>query len=186
MARLRYVRFAVWAAAAFAAAGCVQLSTGDPTSTGSSAGSPSSGGGTTGGVGDGGAAGTGCSADPQTGTVLCSGVVGCPGLAIDPSAWPSCGFRDTGGTSLDLECLCGDSLCPIGVATSCGQASQLLSQQNQLMVCSQIAEQRCVAVPATAVTGAGQDAGGGVPSTCNQQCIVGCGAAADCLQVCGC
>jgi hypothetical protein len=71
------------------------------------------------------------------------------------------------------------------VATSCGQASQLLSQQNQLMVCSQIAEQRCVAVTPT-TSGSGQDAGGGVPSTCNQQCVVGCGAAADCLQVCGC
>src|SRR5579872_5122306 len=114
--RLPPLRLAVWALAALASAGCVQLSTGDPTSTSPATGSS---GGAVGGVGDGGGAGTGCAPDPQTGTVLCAGVAGCPGLTIDPSAWPSCGFRDTGGTTLDLECLCGDSLCPIGVATSC-------------------------------------------------------------------
>jgi hypothetical protein len=164
------------------AAGCVQVSTGtgDPSSgsttpTGSTtaAGDDSGGGGT----------GTSCGTDPQTGTVLCLGVSGCPNLTIDPSAWPSCGFRNTGSTTMDLECLCGDSLCPIGVATSCEQATQLLSAQNQLMVCEQIAEQRCVAV--TPVPTATEDAGG-VPSTCNQTCLVGCGTAADCLAVCGC
>ena len=185
MSRLPALRVAVWVVAALVSAGCVQLSTGDPTATGAMTASSSSSGASTGGVGDGGATGTGCGPDPLTGTVLCTGVTGCPGLTIDPSAWPSCGFRDTGGTSLDLECLCGDSLCPIGVATSCDQAATLLTQQNQLMVCEQVAEQRCVKVTIPAMTGSGQDAGG-VPSTCNQTCIEGCGTADDCLQLCGC
>lgn len=184
MSGLPILRVAVWALAAFAAAGCMQLSTGDPTATGTMTPSASGGGGATGGLGDSGATGTGCTADPLTSTVLCAGVMGCPGLTIDPSAWPSCGFRETGGTTLDLECLCGDSLCPIGVATSCEQATGLLSQQNQLMVCQQVAEQRCVKVRVPTMAGAGQDAG--APSTCNQTCIEGCGTAADCLQVCGC
>jgi hypothetical protein len=186
MSRLTTLRLAVWALAAFASAGCVQLSTGDPTATGSMSPGSSGGVGGAGGVGDGGGTGTGCASDPLTSTVLCSGVTGCPGLTIDPSAWPSCGFRETGGTTLDLECLCGDSLCPIGVATSCAQANELLSQQNQLMVCQQVPEQRCVKVTIPTVTGSGQDGGRGVPSTCNQQCVVGCGTAPDCLQVCGC
>ena len=119
--------------------------------------------------------------------MLCLGVAACASVTFDPSAWPGCGFRVTGGATLDLECLCGDSLCPIGVATSCGQAAELLSGQTQLMVCEQVAEQRCVAAAPTAGGAPGQTgADAGVPSTCDRNCIVGCGTAADCLELCGC
>jgi hypothetical protein len=177
--------------AGLAAAGCVQVSTGpdDPTSD---AAPPT----TTAAGDDGGAAGTNCGADPTTGTVLCLGVASCPSLAFDPTAWPSCGFRTTGGTTLDLECLCGTSLCPIGVATTCGQASEILSNQTQLMVCEQVSEQRCVSVGTPAASSGGQGSQGsqgsqgtvdaGSPSTCNQTCLVGCGTAPDCLTTCGC
>jgi hypothetical protein len=167
-----------------AAAGCVAVSTGTGDAGPAPSGTTPVGGG--GGI-EGGTTGTGCGPDPTTGAVLCLGVTACPSLAIDPSAWPSCGFRVAGGTTLDLECICGDSLCPIGVATSCEQATTLLSSQTQLMVCEQVAEQRCLTVtpPATTPSGSGgPDAG--VPSTCNQTCLVGCGTAADCLQLCGC
>jgi hypothetical protein len=174
---------------ACAAAGCLQL----PTGTGDPEG------GTTGPApsaasdGDGGTAGTQCGTDPQSGVTLCLGVAACPGVTIDPTAWPSCGFRITGGSALDLECLCNeDALCPIGVATSCDQATQLLGSQTQLSVCAQTAEQRCLAVatdagaratPATAPAGTPTSA---PPSGCNQTCLTGCGTAPDCLQVCGC
>jgi hypothetical protein len=171
---------------AFVAAGCLQIDTGTGDPPGSSGGSSPSGSGTPATLTgeDGGAAGTSCGSDPTTGTTLCLGVTSCPSLTIDPNAWPSCGFRPTGGSTLDLECLCGDSLCPIGVATSCETATSLLSMQTQLMVCEQVSEQRCVAVtPATGASG-GEDAG--TPSTCNQTCLVGCGTADDCRQLCGC
>lgn len=177
------------AVAAFLAAGCVQIGTGTGDPSGSSGGGSSSGstGPTSAAAADGGT-GTSCGTDPSTGATLCLGISSCPSLAIDPNAWPSCGFRPTGGSTLDLECLCGDSLCPIGVATSCEDATALLTMQTQLMVCEQVAEQRCVPVSGQAAQGpqGGADAGGGTPSTCNQTCLVGCGTAADCLQLCGC
>ncbi len=171
------------ALAALAAAGCVQVSTGPDDPTGDAAPVPVPAAAAT---GDGGPSGVGCGADPTTGTVLCVGVSSCASLAFDPSAWPNCGFRVTGGTTLDLECLCGDSLCPIGVATSCDQASELLSSQTQLMVCEQVAEQRCVSVAVTAAPTGDDAAAPSTPSTCNQTCLVGCGTAPDCLQLCGC
>jgi hypothetical protein len=123
--------------------------------------------------------GTGCGTDPQSQITLCSGVDTCPGLTIDPAAWPNCGFRIGAGTSLDLECLCANALCPIGVATGCTQATQLLSAQNELSVCQQVSENRCPMVVAPPDAGA-------VPSTCDRNCEIGCGTAPDCLQICGC
>jgi hypothetical protein len=128
---------------------------------------------------DGGPMGTGCGTDPQTGITLCAGVDTCPGVTIDPAAWPGCGFRVHAGTALDLECLCPGALCPIGVATTCAQASQLLSAQNELSVCQQVSENRCLMV-------IGPPDAGGVPSSCDRNCQIGCGTAPDCLQVCGC
>jgi hypothetical protein len=167
----------------WAGAGCMQVSTGPNDPTGSSTPASTATAATAQDAGPP-ATGVNCGTDPQTGTVLCSAVSSCTSLSVDPSAWPSCGFRVTGGASLDLECLCGDSLCAIGVATSCDQASTLLSGQNQLMVCAEVAEQRCVAL--TPVTPAAPADAGGVPSTCDRNCLVGCGTAPDCLQLCGC
>jgi hypothetical protein len=156
--------------------GCLQqVTTGpgsDPTAAGASDGGPSGSGGPM-------PMGTGCSTDPQTGVTLCSGVDTCPTVAVDPSAWPGCGFRVAGGTALDLECLCANSICPIGVATTCSQASQLLSAQNELSVCQQVSESRCTSVPTAPEAGT-------VPPGCDRNCQIGCGTAPDCLQVCGC
>lgn len=152
--------------------GCLQVTTGtnDPAGPTPVADAAASGDG-------GGPTGAGCGPDPQTGTVLCIGISACPSMAVDPSAWPGCGFRVLGGTALDLECVCGSALCPIGVATTCEQASQLLSTQNVLAVCQQASEGRCVGL---------SPADSGAPSTCDRNCQIGCGAAPDCLQICGC
>jgi hypothetical protein len=163
-----------------AAAGCVQVSTGPEDPTGDAE-TPTT---AAGGSDDGGTTGTSCGTDPQTGTVLCLGVAACPSTSVDPAAWPSCGFRVTGGSTLDLECLCSGSLCPIGVATTCEQAAGLLSAQTQLMVCEQVSENRCVSLATPSSGQGGSEAG--TSSTCNQSCLVGCGTAADCLQLCGC
>jgi len=162
-------------AVALALSGCMQVSTGptDPAaSAAADAGASSQ---------EAGPHGTGCGTDQVTGVILCSGVDTCPGLGVDPSAWNGCGFRGTGGSTLDLECVCGGALCPIGVAATCDQASQLLTSQNLLAVCQQVSEGRCVALT-TGTTGSS----GGVKLTCNQGCLVGCGTAPDCLQICGC
>lgn len=153
--------------------GCMQVTTGPTDSTAGSLAATDAGGAADGG----GPTGTGCGRDPQTGTVLCSGVSACPALSVDFSAWPGCGFRVLGGSALDLECVCGGALCPIGVATTCEQAGQLLSAQNELAVCEQVSEGRCIAL---------SPADSGAPSTCDRNCQIGCGTAPDCLQICGC
>ena len=156
--------------------GCFQMTTGTGTGTDPGAGAAPS---DAGGAGQGATPkGLGCGTDPQTGADLCLAVDTCPGLTLDPSAWPACGFRVQGGTLLDLECVCGSSLCPIGVAATCAEASQLLTQQNDLMVCQQVSEGRCIALTPP-------DAGV-VRPTCNPTCQIGCGTAPDCLQLCGC
>jgi hypothetical protein len=154
--------------------GCFQMTTGTGTDPSADAGLSDAGSGQGGPT----PTGTGCGTDPQTGATLCAGVDTCPGLAFDPSAWPACGFRVQGGALLDLECVCGSSLCTVGLAATCAQAAQLLTQQNDLMVCQQVSEGHCVALTPP-------DAGN-VPSTCNQTCQIGCGTAPDCLQLCGC
>jgi hypothetical protein len=154
---------------------CMQVTTDTGSGTsGSSAGSGGSG------SDDGGSGGTNCTLDPASQVVLCAGIGACPAVTVDPAVFPGCGFRASGSsTPLDLECLCGDSLCPMGVPTTCTQAAQLLQTQNVLGVCEQVAEGRCVAVVAP-------DAGAAVPSSCDRTCQAECGAAADCVQICGC
>ncbi|MGO9832844.1 MAG: hypothetical protein ACLP1X_01375 [Polyangiaceae bacterium] len=151
---------------------CLQITT-DP---GSGAGS-----GSTSGASDdgGGSGGVDCTTDPATQVVLCAGLDGCPGVDVDPGAFPGCGFRmNAGGAPIDLECLCSGSVCPIGAPTTCAQASQLLQSQTVLGVCQQVSEGLCVQVAAP-------DAGSVAPG-CDRTCQSECGSAADCLQICGC
>ncbi|HLK39218.1 MAG TPA: hypothetical protein VKU41_20795, partial [Polyangiaceae bacterium] len=101
-------------------AGCLQVSTGTDTGPGASGGSGATAS-SSAGASAGGSGGTGCSTDPQTGVTLCTGINACPGVTVDPNAFPNCGFVLHGGGTLDLECLCSDSLCPIGVPQSCTQ-----------------------------------------------------------------
>lgn len=93
-----------------------------------------------------GVTGVDCGPDPDTGVVLCSGISSCPGLTVDPDLYPGCGFRVHDGSSvLDLECACYGEICPIGIASSCDQATALMQDQSQYVVCMQIDEGRCTA-----------------------------------------
>jgi hypothetical protein len=159
-------------------AACLQVSTGTDTGPGASSGAgtsaasaASAAGGTTGG--------TGCSTDPQSGVTLCTGTAACPGVTVDPNAFPICGFVLHAGGTLDLECLCSDSLCPIGVPRTCAQASQLLTTQTLLLVCQQASDGRCVQLTTP-------DAGSSGSGTCLQQCRSDCAGVPNCMQLCGC
>jgi hypothetical protein len=169
------------------AAGCIQeVSTGLGTTDTSSSASMSDDA-STGGL----ASGTGCGEDPTTGITLCSGISECSSITVDPSALAGCGFRIHSGSGLiDLECLCGTSLCPIGVPDTCAEASSLLGGLTSLVVCEQASEGKCVqeeaAEAGTGGTGSTGTGTTGTTSTCNNQCLVSCGAEPDCQQLCGC
>jgi hypothetical protein len=171
------MRLAVPLLAAFLA-GCLQIGTGNGTGSGSAADSgPLS---LRSGVPDAGPTGSNCFALPGTQAVICEQVDTCPGVFVDPGAFPDCGFRvraGTGGGGLDLECLCGTALCPIGVPTSCSEAKRLLEGQTVLGVCTQQDEGRCVELlPADA----------GQSSACDRSCADSCAGAPSCIQLCGC
>ncbi len=95
-------------------------------------------------VADGGSSvGINCGKDPQTGAELCLGLGSCPGLVVDQNTFPGCGFRVTGGSTIDLECACSGFICPLGTATSCAQAKSLMGNQTYAGVCVQVSEGRC-------------------------------------------
>ena len=125
--------------------------------------------------------GVSCGTDPQTGVTLCEGVTACPGVDVDPGAFPSCGFRPRGTAQLDLECLCnGESLCPIGVPTTCADATQLLEQAGSaLTVCQQVDQSSCITV-------GGTGAGAAAASTCDRACESECQSDPGCVSLCGC
>jgi hypothetical protein len=128
-------------------------------------------------------AGANCGTDPQSGVTLCEQTSLCPGVVVDQGALPSCGFRLHPGAVIDLECLCADSLCPIGVPDTCAQATQLLMSQTSLVVCQEASDGRCEQLVAS-------DAGAASPtptaSTCDKQCESECAGEPDCIQLCGC
>jgi hypothetical protein len=126
---------------------------------------------------DGGPSGTNCFEDLRARTILCGQIDTCPGVDVDPTLFPDCGFRMHAGSLLDLECLCGDAMCPVGVATDCNQAKQLLAMQNAFVVCLQQAEGRCVQIVTP-----NADAG----RACDTTCRSGCAGSPSCLQLCGC
>lgn len=122
------------------------------------------------------ATGTGCGVDPSTGLTLCLGISSCPGVRVDPDQFPDCGYR-IAGRAIDLECLCGDLLCPMGSAASCLDAQALLAEQSAQAVCANVAEGRCQLVQGTS---------GSSRSTCDRDCRAQCGGAPGCLTLCGC
>ena len=129
------------------------------------------------------AQGSGCTTDSATGITLCAGTTECPGVSVNPNAFPGCGFRTVTGT-FDLECLCnGVSLCPIGVAESCSQIAGLLSGRTTANICNLVATGACQTVGSgqTAPTGAG-----GASSTCDPSCAADCANAPSCIEACGC
>jgi len=130
---------------------------------------------------DGGVQGTQCLADATGQIVLCGGISACPGLLVDPGIFPDCGFRLRAGSALDLECACGDALCPIGAPTTCDDARRLLAAQSALLVCQQVAEERCLPLGSNQ---AGSSSGSG--GTCDPACEAECAGAPACIQLCGC
>ena len=120
--------------------------------------------------------GLACFTDVQTQTTLCEGISTCPTVQVDPGAFPDCGFRVQSGATLDLECLCGTSLCPVGVATTCAQAAQLLADQDELLVCELEEEGHCVELVAPPTSS----------SSCDKSCESECGGDPSCMQLCGC
>jgi hypothetical protein len=152
-------------------AACLQLDTGDGSDAGTMATAASSASGDA-------AGGTACALDPTGSVTLCEEINACPGLGVDPTAYANCGFRLGGAAPLDLECVCGTSLCPIGVASSCTVATQLLAAQNAITVCEQASEARCLQLSPA-------DAGAGA-STCTPDCRTQCAGVLDCLATCGC
>ncbi|HMI88797.1 MAG TPA: hypothetical protein VK550_32180 [Polyangiaceae bacterium] len=117
---------------------------------------------------------TGCVVDPYSRVTLCTSIALCPGLAVDHDRFPDCGFR-TGAGVIDVECLCGEFLCPLGATLTCGQARDLLSSQFEISACLQVSEGRCASriVPPTG-------------SSCDKNCAVMCGGDSACIRLCGC
>ena len=122
------------------------------------------------------ATGTNCGVDPNSGIALCLGISSCPSVRVDPDQFPDCGYR-IAGRRIDLECLCGDSLCPMGNAASCVEAQALLSEQSAQAVCAGLAEGLCHVVSQTPNTSR---------STCDKDCRTQCSGVPGCITLCGC
>ena len=155
------------------ASGCLQISTGADAGTESSGATGTTGASAT-------LTGENCATD-STGTVtLCQGISTCPGVTVDPGAFPNCGFLVDGTSVLDVECVCSDSLCPIGVPQTCADVTALLNAQTELGICSQVSEGRCISLITTV------DASTTSTSTCTPDCQSECSGEPDCLVACGC
>jgi hypothetical protein len=125
-------------------AACMQVGTDTGDGTGPGITSSSSGGGTSSSSSSGAGSGTNCTTDPATQITLCEKIPNCPSVDVDQGAFPNCGFRLHAASTYDLECWCGDYLCPVGAPTSCTTAGQLLDQQStSLIVCEQADNGTC-------------------------------------------
>lgn len=128
--------------------------------------------------------GAGCGTEQRSGAQLCVATSMCPSVVVDTQAMPSCGFR-VRGTTVDLVCACGTSICPMGIFTTCAEASRLLTSQTEQGVCVQLAEGRCV--ESTSPAGGSPSTSSGGPSpTCDRRCLEECGGGAGCAAVCNC
>jgi hypothetical protein len=126
------------------------------------------------------ASGIDCGVDPASGVALCLGITSCPTVVVDADQMPGCGFRISGNV-IDLECLCNDSLCPVGSAASCADAKALLADQTSQGVCAGIAEGRCTTVSQSATSTSGT-----ASSSCDKSCRADCGGDPACIAFCGC
>jgi len=153
---------------------CLQVgSAPDSGSAGNAGVSGGSGAGATAGAS---ATGTNCGVDPSSGIALCLGISSCPAARVDPDQFPDCGYRIS-GRAIDLECMCGDSLCPMGTAASCLDAKALLSEQSAQAVCAGLAEGHCQVVKQTSNPSS---------STCDKDCRAQCSGVPGCISLCGC
>ncbi len=157
---------------------CVQLGQAADSDSDSDSGSAANAGsGATGVAANAAATGTNCGVDPGSGVSLCLGSSSCPGLRVDPAQFPGCGYRIS-GTTIDLECLCGEALCPMGSAASCLDAKALLTEQSALGVCAAVADGRCETVEPIH-----SDSNN---STCDKNCRSHCSGDPNCFTLCGC
>ena len=126
-------------------------------------------------AGDASTSGSGCVVDPASGVTLCTRIATCPDLAVDHDVYPDCGFR-VPSASLDVECLCGNFLCPLGAAHTCAQAEALLASQSEIAACTQASEGRCAATePPVPPNG-----------SCDKVCQANCAGDPGCYRLCGC
>ena len=123
------------------------------------------------------ATGVNCGSDPSSGVTLCLGISTCPGVSVDPDQLSGCGFRVSGST-LDLECVCGDYLCPVGPPASCSDAKSLLADETTQGACTAVSDGRCTALTTNASTG--------TSSSCDTSCRSDCDGEPACITACGC
>jgi hypothetical protein len=130
-------KWVLWLAALTLAAGCLELTVGDPADSGAAAASAPPPDAARGAM-----TGSGCALDSASGVTLCTRIDACPGLVVDHDLYPDCGFR-VPSLEIELLCVCGDSLCSAGTALRCADAAPLLADGSELVVCTQEAEGRC-------------------------------------------
>ncbi len=122
-----------------------------------------------------------CTTDPTTGGTTCLASLLCPSVTIDAVAYAGCGYLP--GATLDVECVCGNFLCPITVGTSCTQLTEALTNNvSSQDFCDQAAQVSGSACRTAVATGAG----GGGSTTCDQTCLAACGTGPNCDNLCGC
>ena len=160
------------------ALGCLDMMTQSSETADAAAGASDAG-----AAGEAGIVGGGCGVERNSGIELCVATSMCPSVVVDTQAMPSCGFR-VRGAAVDLVCACGASICPVGVFSTCAEASQLLANQTEQGVCVQVAEGRCLESNASS-SSSGSTSSGGNPA-CDRDCMRECGGGAGCASVCNC
>jgi hypothetical protein len=130
------------------------------------------------------ATGVSCGTDPESGVNLCLGTTECPDAKLPLDDFPDCGFRTTTGT-YDLECVCnGNSLCPVGTASSCDDLPGLFAKKSLADICNQ---DGCTEVtPPKAASGSTPAMPATRSSTCDPDCVADCAGSPPCVQACGC
>ena len=124
-------------------------------------------------------AGIGCATDSALELTLCTALTKCPGVAVDHDVYPDCGFR-LSASAVDLLCVCNETwICPMGVALSCSQATNVLNEGSEAAVCAQIADGRCTDTTAPATSSTGN-------ASCDETCRASCASDFACLSACGC
>ena len=159
---------------------CLQIGMPGDSSSGGSASGGSSSAGAAGNAGTAPVTGVNCGVDPSSGITLCLGISSCPTVSVDPDQMPGCGYRIS-GTLIDLECLCNDSLCPVGAAATCADAKSLIVDQTSQGVCAGIADGRCSTVSQVAAAPSTDTS-----SSCNTDCRDNCAGDPGCITLCGC
>jgi hypothetical protein len=126
-------------------------------------------------------AGTNCGADPTTGATLCLELNLCPNIAVNSNVYPGCGFQ-VSGTGIDIECLCGQYLCPLGATATCAAAATLLAQSNEASVCAGQYKGTCTYLAGSSATSTSTSG----TTTCDPVCSSQCVNDPTCIEYCGC